>query len=126
MSDQLLRGLSLATGAACAGIGAVHALWGGRSVIGIDGSDVNEDSQERFYGAMFAAYGCTWLAAANRQPLDRPVLRALAGAMAAGGAARLLGIARTGRPHPFWVGMTAVEIVAPAVVLWVAREPSAA
>ena len=116
--QRALRMLASATGAACTGIGVMHAVVGARSVIGLTDSSATEDSQERFYGGIFAGYGVAWLYAARQQRMSPSVVRWLAATMAAGGGARVLGILRSGRPHPFWLVMTAVEFVVPAGAWW--------
>lgn len=115
---RALRMLATATGAACTGIGAVHAVVGARSVIGLTDAGATEDSQERFYGSIFAGYGVAWLYAAREQRVSPQTVRWLAATMAAGGGARVLGMFRSGRPHPFWLVMAAVEFVVPAAAWW--------
>lgn len=119
---RAFRLLAGANGATCTAIGVTHALVGARSVIGLTGADVNEDSQERFYGAIFAGYGVAWLAVARQRPVALPTVRLLAASMAAGGVARLLGMLRSGRPHPFWVAMTGVELGLPVVLVRLAAD----
>lgn len=115
---RALRMLATATGAACTGIGIMHAILGARSVVGLTDTGATEDSQERFYGSIFAGYGIAWLYAARQQPVSPQTVRWLAATMAAGGGSRLLGLLRSGRPHPFWLVMTGVEFVVPAGALW--------
>jgi Domain of unknown function (DUF4345) len=122
---RAFRLLAGANGASCAAIGVTHALTGARLVIGLTDAGVNEDSQERFYGAIFAGYGVAWLSVARQQPVPLPAVRLLAASMAAGGAARLLGMLRSGRPHPFWIAMTGVELAVPAVLVRLAGRDSA-
>jgi hypothetical protein len=115
---RALRMLARSTGAACTGIGVMHAVVGARSVIGLTDSGATEDSQERFYGSIFAGYGVAWLHAARAERMSPQTVRWLAATMAGGGAARVLGTFRSGRPHSFWLVMTAVEFVVPAAALW--------
>lgn len=115
---KALRMLATATGAACTGIGVLHAVVGARSVIGLTDVGATEDSQERFYGSIFAGYGIAWLYAARAQQMPPQIVRWLAATMAAGGAARVLSLLRSGRPHPFWLVMTGVEFVVPAGAWW--------
>jgi hypothetical protein len=115
---RALRMLATATGAACTGIGVMHAVVGAGSVIGLSHSSATEDSQERFYGSIFAGYGVAWLHAAREDRVSPPTVRWLAATMAAGGAARVLSMWRSGRPHPFWLVMTGVEFMVPAGAWW--------
>ena len=121
-SDRVLRQVAILNGAACTCIGAVHAAFGAPSVIGLASADVNEDSQERFYGGLFAVYGAAWLAAANGEALQRSRMRWLAAGMAAGGVGRVLGMLRRGRPHHFWTAMAVVELAVPGAVFLLSRD----
>lgn len=112
------RLLATAMGASCAGIGVVHSLTGASSVIGLDNAGPDEDSQERFYGGMFAVYGLAWLHAARTEPIDFDEVKWLAAAMTVGGLARVTGLAAGRRPHRFWQAMTVVELTVPGMIVW--------
>lgn len=120
MNDRLLTGVSTAGGISCVAIGAVHAIGGVRVVPGAASSSATVDSQERFFGPIFAAWGLLLLRA-GRQPADLATLDLLSASMIAGGAARVLSMRDRGRPHPFYVAMTVIEFVAPAGVLALTR-----
>jgi hypothetical protein len=123
---KYLKPGAVAMGAACTAIGANHALLGLRSVIGAKSAagNVDLDSQERFYGAMFAGYGLAWLQAARRDPIPAPTVRFLSVVMAMGGAARVVSMLERGRPQPFYVALTAIEFVAPAALIAMTAAPA--
>ncbi|MFI6346324.1 DUF4345 domain-containing protein [Streptomyces sp. NPDC050560] len=112
-----LKRFARATGVSCTAIGVCHAAYGVRSVPGAVDANTTVDSRERFYGAMFAAYGLAWIAAARRSPVPAPAVRALAGAMALGGVGRAVSLADRGGPHWFQNVLTAVEFAVPAAFL---------
>ncbi|MBO0768048.1 MAG: DUF4345 domain-containing protein [Solirubrobacterales bacterium] len=112
----------MANGGACTAIGLLHVATGSDNAPGIGAeANINEDSQERFYGGIFAAYGAAWLWALRAGPLDPKLVRFLGGAMALGGAGRVAGIAKRGLPHPFWVAMAATEFIVPGLFVWLAN-----
>ena len=112
---KYLRYLALLTGVICVGIGVYHALFGVDSVIGAGPADATVDSQERFYGALFAGYGAAWILAARQEPISANVIRLLAGTMFLGGAARVISWVDRGAPNWFYAVMMAVEFAVPAV-----------
>jgi hypothetical protein len=116
-----LQKLTVATGAACTGIGLYHLLGGTASVPGERGAGPTVDSRERFYGAIFGGYGLAWLRAGRQAPPDPTEVRWLAGIFLLGGGGRLLSLAREGRPHWFQDVLTAVELALPPVFFWLAR-----
>ncbi len=101
MDDTRLARLSAVTGLTCAAIGAAHIATGLRGLPGRPVGDASLDSQERFFGAVFAAYGLLWARAGRATPPDVTTIDILSGAMAAGGVARLVSLRERGRPHPF-------------------------
>ena len=119
--DEALSRMSSLAGGTCIAIGAVHAATGLRGLVGAPEGDASLDSQERFFGPIFAAYGLTWVRAGRRQPPDLATIDILSWAMLGGGLARLLSMADRGRPHPFYVGLTAVEFIVPPVFLAMTR-----
>lgn len=112
-----LRHLAKVNGAACVGIGVVHLLAGTASVPGEGLADATVDSRERFYGAVFAGYGLTWVWAARQAPVDERPLRVLAGVFLAGGLGRVLSWKVEGRPHGFQLVLMAIELVLPVPFL---------
>ena len=105
--------LAIATGLSCAAIGAVHLALGIASVPGESEAGATVDSRERFYGAVFGAYGLAWVWAARRSPEPDRAVRALAVTFLAGGLGRLPSIAVHGRPHWFQLVLTGIELALP-------------
>ena len=118
----LLRRLSHLNGATCTAIGLAHVLKGSDITAGAAAANASIDSQEAFYGAIFAGYGAAWIWTANQPQMSRELVRFLSGTMALGGVARLISMRRHGRPHPFWIALTGVELVVPAALVWLERD----
>jgi hypothetical protein len=121
-STKHLKALVQVMGVSCTAIGAAHTALGVRSVIGVDASaGPSVDSQERFFGGIFGGYGLAWVWASRQDPIPSEVVRFLSASMAVGGVGRVLSMIERGRPHPFWVSLTAVEFAAPAAFWWLTR-----
>ena len=123
---RLLRRLSYLNGATCATIGAMHVIRGAEGTPGLDEASASEDSQEAFFGAIFAGYGAIWIWAARQPLIPAGPVRLLAATMALGGIGRVRSIQRRGLPHPFWLAMTGVEFVVPGLFLWLAGSDASA
>ncbi len=122
--NSSLRTLTRLTGWSCIAISIGHVGLGvERSVPGAGQVSPTLESQEAFYNSIFVGYGLTWLRASQDDRADRVV--EAAAVMALGGVARLIAIARRGTPHRFYLGLTAVEFVVPAVVAALARNERA-
>ncbi|MFI7005242.1 DUF4345 domain-containing protein [Streptomyces sp. NPDC050145] len=124
---RTLRALTSLTGWSCVAIGLFHVALGNAAIPGAGSAGATVDSWGRFMGASFAGYGLAWLWAARQHPIPATPVRWLASAFLLGGAARLLSLATEGRPHWFQLALTAIELVLPPVLLWLAgAEESAA
>ena len=107
-------------------VGASHLVLGLRSDMSLGAqlplpvvNDPVLDSQNRFYGVMFAGSGALlWLCA--RDPARyTDVLRIVCWSVFAGGVARLLSIALAGVPTVPVVALTAIELIGfPLLVAW--------
>lgn len=115
-SPDALRTVLRVGGLVATGAGLHTAVAGARSVPGYSGAaDPRLESELRFYGAFYAAYGLAlWRAAA--EPDTAPV-RGFAAVLWAAGAARAAGWWRTGRPSPHQLGLLALELAGPPFVL---------
>lgn len=76
------------------------------------------DSQNRFYGVVFALYGALfWLVATDLQRY-RPVLRCVLWVFFAGGLARVVSAMIVGYPGPWVAALAVTELVLPPILLW--------
>lgn len=116
--SSLLKPIALLTGATCVLIGIAHFLLGARIVAGGGNFTPSIDSQEHFYGVIFAGYGMAYIWAARQAQIQTRLIRILAGLMLIGGVGRIISWVDQGRPHPMWIALGAVEFVVPALFFW--------
>ena len=112
---KLLKPLALLTGVICVAIGVAHFLFGARIVAGGGDFTPSIDSQEHFYGVIFAGYGLGYVRAARQDPIQTGLIRFLATLMLVGGIGRIISWIDQGRPHAMWIALGAVEFVVPAL-----------
>ena len=117
LERKVLRGAFCAGGlvAMCAGLHTVIA--GARSVPGEQPANSAVESELRFYGAFYAAYGLAVLRTAPRADREPKAVRALAGTLFLAGAARAGGWLAAGRPHPVQRAVLAIELAAPPLAV---------
>ena len=120
--QKTLRWLCWAMGVACVLIGLEHLIIGPQAVPDTGDLTATDDSQNRFFSAIFAGYGLAWVWAARQSPIPREVVRLLAAVFFAGGLARLLSVALHGWPHWFVIALTVVEFALPPVFFSLTRE----
>lgn len=101
--------------ATTAGLHTVIA--GARAIPGEGLSTASVESELRFYGAFYVAYGLTALRTAPRADRDAAAVRALAGALFLGGVARAGGWLAAGKPHPLHRALLAIELIAPPLAV---------
>jgi hypothetical protein len=97
--------------------GAHTMLAGGGSVPGQGPSGPAVESELRFYGAFYAAFGVAVLRTAPRADRERSAVRAIAGTLLLAGLARAGGWISAGRPHRVQVGLLAAELSLPPAIL---------
>ena len=115
---------SLYVGGAVATAAGLHTVAAGaRSVPGeTTGAKASLESELRYYGAFYAAYGLALLRLAPRADREPGAVRAAAGALFGAGLARAGGWLAAGPPHPVQRALLALELgVPPALVLWQRR-----
>ncbi|NKY59013.1 DUF4345 domain-containing protein [Nocardia flavorosea] len=120
--QKTLRRLCWVMGVACVLIGLEHLIVGPQTVPDTGDLTATDDSQNRFFSAIFAGYGIAWVWAARQSPIPADAVRLLAAVFLAGGIARLLSVAVHGRPHWFVIALTVVEFTLPPVFFWLTRE----
>lgn len=118
---RLLKGLLLAMGVGCAAIGVLHVVAGIAAIPGLADAGANADSQERFFGAIFLAYGLVWIWTARQRPIPARIVRLLAATFLLGGLARVVSIAFHGLPNWFMLTLLAIELALPPVYLLLAN-----
>ncbi|WP_280460666.1 DUF4345 domain-containing protein [Nocardia carnea] len=121
--QKTLRWLCRGMGGGCVLIVLEHLIIGPQAVPDTGDLTATDDSQNRFFSAIFAGYGLAWAWAARQSPIPREVVRLLAAVFFAGGLARLLSVALHGWPHWFVIALTVVEFALPPVFFSLTREP---
>ena len=114
---RALRSMLYAGGAVATAAGLHSMLAGARSIPGRPVAGPEVDSEIRYYGAFYCAFGLAALRVAPSAERRPAAVRTLAGVVLAGGLARAGGWAASGRPHPGQVALLGVELTAPAAVL---------
>ena len=99
------------------------AIRGARSVPGQEKpANPRVESELRFYGAIYAAYGLTMLRVAPNADRDTTAVQALARTLFLAGLARAGGWRALGRPHRIQRALLAIELLAPPLITaWQAR-----
>jgi hypothetical protein len=114
---KALRALLGIGGVVATTAGLDSVIRGARSVPGESRANAALESELRYYGAFYAAYGVAVLSAAPRAGEDTTAVRALAAALFAAGMARAGGWIGAGKPHPLQRALLAIELAAPAAVV---------
>lgn len=102
-------------------IALAHVVWGPAAIPGAQAVSATMDSEDRFYAVFFGAYGLLVARSAIRVEHNTALIRALAATFFVGGLARLVSIVAVGLPHPFFLAMTALELVIPVAMMFVQR-----
>ncbi len=107
----------MAVGAVATGTGASVALRGTAAIPGGAPTVASNDSVLRFYAVWWAAQGPAAWAVARDPGLDEARVRALSATTFLGGLARLAAARASGRPHPLFRALTAVELLLPPLLV---------
>jgi hypothetical protein len=114
----VLRGVFYLGGVVATAAGLHSMVAGARAVPGWSKkADPALDSELRYYGGFYMAYGLAVLRVAPQADRDVRAVRALAGTLFAAGLARAGGWVAMGAPHPVQRGLLAIELTAPVVVV---------
>jgi hypothetical protein len=110
---------SLYLGGAVATAAGLHtAATGARSIPGeTDQANALLESELRYYGSFYAAYGLALLRLAPRAEREPRAVRDAAAVLFAAGLARAGGWLAAGAPHPVQRALLAVELGAPPALL---------
>ncbi len=117
VSPWLIRGLLVAVGAVAVGTGTTVALRGPAAILGGAPTVASNDSVLRFYAVWSAAQGPVAFSLARDPGLDERRVRALCATTFLGGLARMAAARASGRPHPLFQALTAVELLMPPLLL---------
>ena len=117
------------TGIAFVAAGTLHILLGveADALLGVELSaasriDAGLDSQNRFYGAMFAVCGALLICFARDTERYAPPLVLLLGGFAIAGLVRLVSVVQFGWPPALVMALGAIEVALPPVLLfWFSR-----
>ena len=121
---KALQAVLWAGGGVATTAGLHTSIAGAKSVPGNDDHLASPwlESELRFYGAFYAAYGLCALRVAPRADRDSDGVRAVAGALFLAGLARAGGWLAAGRPDKLQRVLLAIELAAPPVIVaWQAR-----
>jgi Domain of unknown function (DUF4345) len=112
-AERRLRAAMGAGGLVATSAGLHTVAVGGRSFPPWRRASAMVESEVRFYGAFYAAYGLAVLRTAARADRDPAAVRALAAALFLAGAGRAAAWRAAGRPHPLQQALLAIELAAP-------------
>lgn len=111
------------TGGTVATVAGLHTVaTGARSVPGRQEANAAVESELRFYGAFYAAYGLALLEIARRPEHDPRVVSAVAGTLMLAGLARAGGWVAAGAPHPHQRVLLGIELALPPAIVALQRK----
>lgn len=118
-ATRTIRAALLLSGAVATGTGAAVAvaLRGTAAIPGGAPTVASNDSVLRFYAVWWAGQGAVMVRRALDPDLDERGLRDVCATTFVGGLARLAAARTSGRPHPLFQALTAVELLLPPVLL---------
>lgn len=116
--------VAIGTGVFLAGPATVaNAIAGALGAIGLSSEEItglsspDADNEMRFSSVLWIAYGVVAVRAARALPASLNVARLLLALFFAGGAGRALSMASVGAPHPLFVMLKWIELLAPPALL---------
>jgi hypothetical protein len=118
---QLFQGLLALFGVIVVGISLAHMAIGPRAIVGSVAVNPTMAGEDRFFAGLFLCSGVALLWCARDVQRKRVYLNLLAAVFFAGGIGRLLAVVIDGAPHPFYLAMLAIELVAPPLMVVVAK-----
>jgi hypothetical protein len=94
-------------------IASLHVVLGPSAIPGSVSVNATMDSEDRFYAALFAAYGVALIWCIKDIERKSMVVYFLAATFFVGGLARLVSVAAVGLPNTFFIAMTVLELLIP-------------
>lgn len=120
-SRRGLRLLLTAFGVVAVAFGAISILFGAGAVLGHGAASASVDSELRFYAAWYVVAGWLALRAAREPEREAFLIRVLCAGLLVGAGGRLISLGVSGRPHPAFMVLLALELLVPAMALWLQR-----
>jgi uncharacterized protein DUF4345 len=114
---RFLRAFFYTGGVVATSAGLHTMIAGARSIVGERRANPSVESELRFYATFYVAYGLAALRVAPRADRERLNVLALAALLFLAGLVRAGAWLAAGRPHPFQIGLLAVELGAPPAIL---------
>ena len=108
---------SVIFGSVCILIGIAHILVGPQIIPGGVPVNATMDSEDRFYATLFAGFGIAVIWSGRDLSERRNIFAFLMAVFFAGGVARLISAGAVGWPAPFFVVLTAIELLVP-IICW--------
>lgn len=99
-------------------IAMLHIVLGPAAIPGSIPVNATMDSEDRFYATLFAAYGVALLWCIKDIEHKRHPILFLAITFFIGGLARFISILAVGLPNTFFITMTVLELLIPALILF--------
>jgi hypothetical protein len=123
---KVLQALLAVGGATAIFISLLHIVIGPACIPGSVRVNATMDSEDRFYATIFLAYGASVLWCSKNVEQKTEPIRLLALIFFMGGLARIISAVFVGPPHQFFIAMTALELVFPLLLVWLASRVSSA
>lgn len=117
----MVRALSLFIGlfgAVCLAIGCAHFVLGPQAIPGAVPVNATMDSEDRFYGTLFAAFGLAHMWIARDLVRRAKLLWGLQLAFFAGGIARIVSWVAVGPPDLLFRFLGSLELIIPPLIWW--------
>lgn len=118
---RTIRVVLVAMGAVASATGTSVVARGPAAIPGGAPTTASVDSVLRFYAVWWAAQGPRAWRLARDPALDADELRSVCATTVIGGVARLVAVQASGRPHPLFSALTALELTLPPVLLALRR-----
>lgn len=99
-------------------ISALHIILGPAAIPGGVPVNATMDSEDRFYGTLFMAWGAVLLWCTKDLERRSRVVYFLMLTVFAGGLARIVSMIAVGLPDPFFIAMTVLELFVPVALAY--------
>jgi hypothetical protein len=104
-------------GATAIFISILHVIFGPACIPGSIPVNATMDSEDRFYGTLFGAYGAALLWCIKDIEHKGLYVRLLALVFFIGGLARIVSVIAVGLPNTFFITMTIIELILPFIMV---------